>query len=122
MFHFHLRGESRRGDGGDLLRAQVLRGVRDDKGLCPLGSRGEGSFVTVKLNPPPFLSGVPFSRYPGLQKINKKKGLGTKNKKQPMSDYDIKQLMEYFRVSIIADLNPKTLQDVVIFNILYYMC
>ena len=39
-----------------------------------------------------------------------------------MSDYDINQLMEYFRVSIIADLNPKTLQDVVIFNILYYMC
>ena len=39
-----------------------------------------------------------------------------------MNDYDINQLMEYFRVSTIADLNPKTLQDICIFNILYYMC
>ena len=60
--------------------------------------------------------------FTGIQKINKKKGLGKINRKQPMNDYDINQLMEYFRVSIIADLNPKTLQDVVIFHILYYMC
>ena len=32
-----------------------------DKGLCPLGSRDEGSFVTVKLDPPPFLGEVPFN-------------------------------------------------------------
>ena len=51
---FYLRGKSRRGDGGHVLRAQVLRGLGDDKGLCALGSRGEGSFVTVKLDPPPF--------------------------------------------------------------------
>ena len=36
-----------------------------DKGLCPLGSRDEGSFVTVKLDPPAFLGGVPLSRYTG---------------------------------------------------------
>ena len=29
-----------------------------DKGLCLLCSRDEGSFVTVKLDPPPFLGGV----------------------------------------------------------------
>ena len=27
MFLFYLRGKSRRGDGGDVLGAQVLRGV-----------------------------------------------------------------------------------------------
>ena len=35
-------------------------------GLCPLGSGGEGSFVTVKLDPPPFLGGVPLSWYTGV--------------------------------------------------------
>ena len=34
-----------------------------DKGLCPLGSRDEGSFVAVKLDPPPFMVGVPLSWY-----------------------------------------------------------
>ena len=27
MFHFYLRGKSRKGDGGHALGAQVLRGV-----------------------------------------------------------------------------------------------
>ena len=36
-----------------------------DKGLCPLGSRDEGSFVTVKLDPSPFLGEVPLSWYTG---------------------------------------------------------
>ena len=30
-----------------------------------MGSRGEGSFVTVKVDPPPFLGGVTLSRYTG---------------------------------------------------------
>ena len=38
-----------------------------DKGLCPLGSRDEGSFVAVKLDPPPFLDGVPLSRHTGVE-------------------------------------------------------
>ena len=38
-----------------------------DKGLCPLCSGHEGSFVTVKLDPPPFLGGVPLSRYTRAQ-------------------------------------------------------
>ena len=63
MFLFYLRGKIRRGDGGHVLGAQVLRGWGSDKGLCPLGSRDEGSFVTVKLDRPPFLGGVPLSRY-----------------------------------------------------------
>ena len=41
-----------------------------DKGLCPLGSWGEGSFVTVKLDPPPFLGGVPLSRYTGCDVLD----------------------------------------------------
>ena len=45
------------GDGGHVLGAQVLRGVG------PLSSRDEGSFVIVKLDPPPFLDGVLLSRY-----------------------------------------------------------
>ena len=43
----------------------MLRGVGDDKGLCPLGSRGEGSFVTVKLNPLRFWVGYLFHVTPG---------------------------------------------------------
>ena len=34
--------------------------------LYPLGSRDEGSFVTVKLDPPPFLGEVPLSWYTGV--------------------------------------------------------
>ena len=41
-----------------------------DKGLCPLGLRDEGSFVTVKLDPPPFLGGVPLSRYTSFLSVN----------------------------------------------------
>ena len=46
-----------------------------DKGLCPLSSRDEGSFVTVKLDPPPFLDGVPLSRYTGKQKIRHRRAV-----------------------------------------------
>ena len=43
----------------------MLRGVGTViQGLCSLGSRDE-SFVTVKLDPPPFLGGVFLSRYTG---------------------------------------------------------
>ena len=34
-----------------------VTGVISDKGLCPLGSRDVGSFVTVKLDPLPFWVG-----------------------------------------------------------------
>ena len=60
--------------------------------------------------------------FTGIQKINNKKGLGTINRKTPINEHDISQLIEYFRVSIIADLNPRNLQNICIFNILYYMC
>ena len=32
---------------------------------APSYTSGRGSFVTVKLDPPPFLGGVPLSRYTG---------------------------------------------------------
>ena len=57
MFLFYIRGKSRRGNGVHVLGSQVLRGVGSDKGLCPLGSRDGGSFVTVKLDLIPFLVG-----------------------------------------------------------------
>ena len=66
MLLFYLRGKSRRGDGGHVLGAQVLRGSGEViRTSAPLGSRDEGSFVTVKLDPHPFLGGVPLSRYTG---------------------------------------------------------
>ena len=37
------------------------------KASAPLGSRDEGSFVTVKLDPPAFLGGVPLSWYTVLR-------------------------------------------------------
>ena len=39
--------------------------LNTDKGLCPLASRGEGSFVTVKPNPIYFLVGYLFHVTPG---------------------------------------------------------
>ena len=52
--------------------------------------------------------------FTSIQKINKKKGLGTVTRKQPINEHDLKQLMEYFRIQIVCDLNPKNLQDVVL--------
>ena len=60
--------------------------------------------------------------FTGLQKINKKKGLGTIQRKTAVSETDMQKLMEYFRVQIICDLNPKNLQNIVNFYILFYMC
>ena len=60
--------------------------------------------------------------FTALQKINKKKGLGVVDRKVAMNEYDVQQLMEYFRTQIICDLNPRNLQNIVIFYILYYMC
>ena len=65
MFLFYLREKSRRGYGGHILGAQVLREWENDKGLCPLGSRDEDSFVTVKLDPLPFWVGYLYHGTPG---------------------------------------------------------
>ena len=45
---------------------------------APWDPRGEGSFVTVKIDPPPFLGGVTLSRYTGLanEKPHTTKGRG----------------------------------------------
>ena len=59
--------------------------------------------------------------FTGIQKINKKKGLGTIQRKTVVNDQDMQQLMEYFRVQIVCDLNSKNLQEFVIFYILFYM-
>ena len=41
-----------------------------DKGLCPLGSRDEGSFVTVKLDPLPFWVGYLYHGTPVPCSVN----------------------------------------------------
>ena len=110
------RGKENFGDSSDediyknttmrTLRAALARFYRDSKGIDIISNE---KFIRCN------------AIFTGIQKINKK-GLGTVNRKQAINEYDIGQLMEYFRVSIVADLNPKTLQDIAIFYILYYMC
>ena len=89
------------------IRAALARFYREKKSIDIVSNE---KFIRCNAN------------FTGLQKINKKKGLGTINRKQLISEEDINKLMEYFRVYIIADLNPQNLQNVLIFYILYYMC
>ena len=89
------------------IRAAIARFYRDKRGLDIIGNE---KFIRAN------------AIFTGLQKINKKKGLGSIKRKEAVNDQDIKQIMEYFRVCIVCDLNPRNLQNVLIFYILYYMC
>ena len=58
----------------------------------------------------------------GILQLNKESGLGNIVSKSEMSDLDMGILTNYFRNAMAGPPNPKKLQDIVIFYILYYMC
>ena len=58
----------------------------------------------------------------GKMKQNKQKGLGKIDNKPPINDSDLKLIAEYFKKTMAGPPNPKGLQQIVIFNIIYYLC
>ena len=68
MFLFYLTGKSRSRDGGHVLGSTCWGEWGVINGLFPLGSRDEGSFITVKLDPHLLLGGVPLTRHPDVSR------------------------------------------------------
>ena len=72
------------------------------------------------------ISGEPFIRvnsvFIGILQLNKESGLGNIESKPELSDLDISTLTMYFKATMSGPPDPKKLQDIVIFNILFYMC
>ena len=62
------------------------------------------------------------SLFSGVLQINKEHGLGDIDSKTDISDGDMEILRMRFTNSINGPPNPKLLQEIVIFYILYYMC
>ena len=59
--------------------------------------------------------------FKALQKKGKKEGRGEVENKKPISDEDYKLISDYFKVNMRQNANPKNLQEIVLFNIIYYM-
>ena len=57
----------------------------------------------------------------GMTKINKE-GLGEIISYPPIKDADMKTLKEYFQFNMTGNANPRALQEVIIFYIIYYLC
>ena len=55
-------------------------------------------------------------------KDNKEKGLGNIDNKPPINAADMSKLQSYFQSQLNGKVNPKVLQQCVIFNIIYYLC
>ena len=58
----------------------------------------------------------------GKTRDNKEKGLGKIDNKPPIEDADMKKIADYFTKIMRGPPNPKALLQIVVFNILYYLC
>ena len=58
----------------------------------------------------------------GKTKENKEKGLGKIDNKPPITDEDMKKIGDYFRKTMLGWPNAKGLQQIMLFNIIYYLC
>ena len=58
----------------------------------------------------------------GKTKHNKEKGLGNINNKPPIEDPDLSKLYSYFQSEMQKGVNPKVLQQSVLFFVTYYLC
>ena len=54
--------------------------------------------------------------------MNKQKGLGKIESKPALSDMDLEKLMNYFLIHMMGSPNPRKLQEVILFNVIYYLC
>ena len=57
-----------------------------------------------------------------VAKVNKELGLGNIESYPPINDADHKKLSQYFKIKMHANPDPKYLQHVVVFFIIYYLC
>ena len=59
--------------------------------------------------------------FAGKLRINKEEGRGTTKHKQPITDEDIQKLNEYFKRNMAGPPNAVLLQEIVLFNVIFYM-
>ena len=59
-------------------------------------------------------------QFKAVTKLRKTEGRGEIESKEPISDEDMKKLFEFFRLNMTGPLDAKSLQDIVLFNIIYF--
>ena len=59
--------------------------------------------------------------FKALQRKGKKEGRGETENKKPICDVDFQKLSDYFKKNMTEDPNPRNIQEIVLFNIIYYM-
>ena len=59
--------------------------------------------------------------FKALQRKGKCKGHGEVESKKPITGDDFNKLTDYFKTNMKYRVNAKNLQDIVLFNIIYYM-
>ena len=59
--------------------------------------------------------------FAGKMRINKQEGKGTTRHKEPISDEDLQRLGQYFERNMTGPPNATLLQEMVLFNIIFYM-
>ena len=59
--------------------------------------------------------------FQGKMRMNKQEGNGTTKHKQPITEADILKLNNYFRVNMDGPPNGINLQEIILFNIIFYM-
>ena len=59
--------------------------------------------------------------FAGKLHINKQEGKGTTRHKEPISDQDLQTLKHYFETNMAGPPNATLLQEIVLFNIIFYM-
>ena len=57
-----------------------------------------------------------------MMKVNKEKGLGDIVSYRPVVPTDMQKIAEYIKRVMYRDQNPKVLQHIVVFHIIYYQC
>lgn len=60
--------------------------------------------------------------FEGVQKINKELGLGSIKSKPPIEHADLLKLGTYFKACMEGPPNPKALQEIVMFYLIFYLC
>ena len=56
-----------------------------------------------------------------LTNVNKEKGLGDVSSYPPIVEADMKKLRDFFKATMYGNPDPRVLQHIVIFNIIYYL-
>ena len=88
------------------IRAALNRYFRRERGLDIISNQ---SFIQAN------------EMFKGVTKVGRKQGRGSVDHKNAISDEDFEKLSHYFTTNIQGPPNAKFLQDLILFNIIYYM-